>query len=71
MEDTISSVEAAKWFGMTRPTFYKFAEDRGIGMVGEDHNPARHRQLRRYNRQDAIRVYRELYHRDPPQSTNE
>lgn len=67
MGKDISTDELASWFGITRQYAPAFAEKHGIALAIE-HNPARTRQIRRYVRADAERVYRELYEKEPPLS---
>lgn len=61
----ITTAEAAQMFGIARATFHAMAKRYGIQELTEI-NPARSRPIVRvYSRSDVLRVYRELYGKDP------
>jgi len=63
-EDVLSTSQAAPLFRISRQSFYKFAERHGIRDLTEE-NPAKRTERRFFSKEDIIRVYRELYGKDP------
>ncbi len=62
-EEMISSMLAARLFGMTRAGFYRFAERHHIPNMAP-FNAAKIRQEREYAFADIARVYQEIYHEE-------
>jgi hypothetical protein len=58
--EELTSIEAARVFGVSRPTFYLFAAEHDIPNVAPQ-NDAKKRRERKYAFTDVARVYKEVY----------
>lgn len=62
-EEAVSSVLAARLFGMTRSAFYAFAKRHNIPDLG-GYNAAKQRQEHSYPLGEVMRVYVQVYQKE-------